>query len=211
MTGEAFLQAVRSALSGREIGGLADPGARQDRPLRPASVLVPLFEHEGEPGVLLLRRSDHLGKHAGQIAFPGGGRDACEDDLACALRESHEEVGLAPDAVEILGRLDRYATITSYLVSPYVGWLRRWPLELVPNPAEVAQILTVPIARLVEPGTLRVAMLERGGAARAVNFFAVDDHVIWGATARMLRQLLELALGRPLEPSGEVPWDKVRW
>jgi 8-oxo-dGTP pyrophosphatase MutT (NUDIX family) len=211
VTSAAFLQAVRAALEGREVGGLADPGAKQDRPLRPASVLVPIFEQEGEAGVVLLRRSDHLGKHPGQIAFPGGGREACEDELACALRESQEEVGIAPGDVEILGRLDRYATITDYLVSPFVGRLQRWPMELVADPGEVAAILTVPVAQLVAPGALRVASIERDGAARNVNFFAVGDHVIWGATARMLRQLLELALGRQLVPSGEVPWDKVRW
>jgi 8-oxo-dGTP pyrophosphatase MutT (NUDIX family) len=211
VTGEAFLHAVRSALAGREVGGLADPGATQDRPLRPASVLVPLYEEGGEAGVVLVRRSDHLGKHAGQIAFPGGGRESCEDELACALRESREEVGIVADDVEIIGRLDRYTTITDFLVSPFVGRLQRWPLELVADPHEVAAILTVPIPQLIEPGALRVASITRGGTARNVNFFAVGEHVIWGATARMLRQLLELALGRPLEPRGEVPWDKVRW
>ncbi len=211
MTGDAFLQAVREALEGREPGALADPGAKQDRPLRPASVLVPLYEQDGEAGVVLLRRSDHLGKHPGQIAFPGGGRETCEDELACALRESHEEVGIVARDVEIIGRLDRYATITDYLVSPFVGRLLRWPIELVADPGEVAAILTVPVRQLIEPGALRVATIERNGAPRTVNFFAVGEHVVWGATARMLRQLLELALGRPLEPRGEVPWDKVRW
>ncbi|WP_373047420.1 NUDIX hydrolase [Vulgatibacter sp.] len=209
MTADAFLEAVRHAVEGRAVGGLADAGADPERQLRPASVLIPLYEERGEPGVVLLRRSDHLGKHPGQIAFPGGGRDGCEDELACALRESQEEVGLRPEQVEILGRLDRYATITGYLVSPFIGRLRRWPLDLVPDPSEVAAILHVPIARLIEPGALRVSTF---GGTRTVNFFEWGgEHVIWGATARMLRQLLELALDRPLEPSGEVPWEKVRW
>jgi 8-oxo-dGTP pyrophosphatase MutT (NUDIX family) len=174
-------------------------------------VLVPLFEDRDGPGVLLLRRSDGLGRHAGQIAFPGGGRDAGEDELACALRETEEEVGLAREEVEILGALDRYATVTDFLVSPFVGRLRSWPAALVAAPDEVAAILPVSVARLVEPGTLRVAVRPTPVGERAVNFFDLGDEVIWGATAAMLRQLLELGLGRPLVPSGDVRWDKVRW
>lgn len=201
------LAAVRTALQGREVGDLSDLGGAQEVKLRPASVLVPLFEEGGEASILFVRRSDHLGKHPGQIAFPGGGRDLGEDELACALRETREEVGISPSRLEVLGRLDRYATITGYLVSPFVAKLA-WPSALVPDPNEVAEILRVPVAKLIEPGTLRVA---EAGRARPVNFFDVGEDVIWGITARMLRQLLELSLGRPLIPSGEVPWDKVRW
>ena len=208
MTDAAFLRSLREAMAGRQPGEMADPRAPEEA-LRPASVLIPLYEEAGETGIVFVQRSDHLGKHAGQIAFPGGGLDPCDvDDLACALRESQEEVALPPEEVEVIGQLDRYATITGYRISPFVGRLRHWPLELVPDPGEVAAILTVPVVRLIEPGALRVASL---GTGKAINFFDVGDHVIWGATARMLRQLLELALGRPLEPSGEVPWDKVRW
>ncbi len=200
------LTAIRAALANRDVGELSDPGALEG-PLRPASVLVPILEERGEAEILFVRRSDHLGKHAGQIAFPGGGRDPGEDDLACALRETTEEVGIEPAEVEVLGRLDRYATITGYQISPFVAKLA-WPVALRPDPGEVAAILRVPIARLVAPGTLRVA---EAGRSRPVNFFDVGEEVIWGVTARMLRQLLELQLGRPLIPSGEVPWDKVRW
>ncbi|HEY0838589.1 MAG TPA: CoA pyrophosphatase [Vulgatibacter sp.] len=205
MSAARDLDEIRAALEGREPGTLVDPYAPSS-PVRPASVLIPVYEDRGESHILLVRRSDHLGKHAGQIAFPGGGRDPGEDELGCALREAEEEVGILRAGVEILGRLDRYGTITGYLVSPFVARLD-WPCDLRPDPGEVAAVLQVPLARLVEPGTLRVAAGERG----AVNFFDVGDEVIWGATARMLRQLLELKLGRPLIPSGPVPWDKVRW
>lgn len=212
MRAEPFLAAIRQVLEDRPVGRLADPGApvvdAGGKPGRPASVLVPIFEDAGDLGIVFVKRSDHLGKHAGQIAFPGGGREPCEDELTCALREANEEVGLDPAQVEILGRLDRYTTVTGYLVSPFVGRLATWPLPLVPDPGEVAQILTVPVARLLEPGVLRVAGSATG---RVINFFAVGEEVIWGATARILRQLLELATGRALEPAGEVPWDKVRW
>lgn len=205
MSASRDLEEIRAALEDREPGSLVDPFAPPS-PVRPASVLVPVYEDRGEAHILFVRRSDHLGKHPGQIAFPGGGRDPGEDELDCALREAEEEVGILRSGVDILGRLDRYTTITGYLVSPFVAQLA-WPCELRPDPGEVAQVLHVPLARLVEPGTLRVADGQRG----VVNFFDVGEEVIWGATARMLRQLLELKLGRPLVPSGPVPWDKVRW
>lgn len=206
MSGSRELDAIRAALEGREPGFLPEPLA-PEKPLRPASVLVPLFEEEEQASVLLLRRSDHLGTHPGQIAFPGGGRDAGEDDLSCALRETHEEVGIEPSRVEILGRLDRHPTITGFLVSPFVARLR-WPTPIEIDPNEVAAVLMVPLRKLVQPGTLKVVETSRTGP---INFFEVGDEVIWGATARMLRQLLELWLGRPLIPQGEVPWEKVRW
>lgn len=186
-----------------EMKGIVDPST-----LRPASVLLPVYRAGSGSGIVFLRRSDHLGKHAGQIAFPGGGRDPCEDDVSCALREAREEVGLDPGEVEILGPLRRLPTVTGYVVSPFVGLLRRWPLPLVPDPSEVESIFTVPIERLVEPGVLRVATLE---GSREINFFDVGDDVIWGATAHILRGFLELALGKPLEAGHEIPWDKVRW
>ncbi|AKU92358.1 NUDIX hydrolase [Vulgatibacter incomptus] len=206
MSEEAGVASIRAALAGREVGVLTERGLSVEG-LRPASVLVPVYEDAQGAGIVLLRRSDHLGKHAGQIAFPGGGREPGETELDCALREAREEVGIDPERVEILGRLDRYPTITGYLVSPFVARLD-WPHRLEPDPEEVAAILYAPVARLIAPGTLRVAEASR---SHPVNFFALDDEVIWGATARMLRQLLELALGRPLVPSGEVPWEKVRW
>ncbi len=206
MSEDPRLSALRGALAARPPGHHGDIdglGARE------ASVLVPLFTAGGDLHVLLTRRADSLGQHAGQIAFPGGGRERGEDELACALREAQEEIALAPAEVEPVGLLDRYTTVSSYLVSPVVGLLRRWPLPLRPEPSEVAGILPVPFDALLARGALRVA--ERPGTGRIVNFFEVGDEVIWGATAAMLRQLVELATGRPLEPEGDVPWDKVRW
>lgn len=207
-----FSEDVRRVLAGREPGAHGDVGpGTDDTGLRAASVLVPLFEHAGDTGIVFVRRSEDLGAHAGQIAFPGGGRDTGEDELACALREAQEEIGLPPEQVEVIGRLDRYATITRYLVSPFVARLRQWPLPLAPDPREVAGILTVPVSRLTQPGALRTVTRETLAGPREINFFVVDEDVIWGATARMLRQMLELSLGRPLVPEGEVPWTKVRW
>jgi len=199
-----FFDALRDALAApRPPSPGEDPAT-----LRRAAVLAPFYEEGDAPGLILVERSGALGNHPGQIAFPGGARDPGEDDLACALRESREEIGLDPAEVEVLGRLAPRPTVTGFLVSPVVGRLRRWPVPFVPAPAEVASILTVPVARLVEPGVLRVATFEGG---RTVDFFDLGDHVVWGATARMIRELLERVLGRALEPGGEVPLDRVRW
>lgn len=204
MTGAEFFSAVRRGLAAGRI--VSEPEAEG---LTPASVLMPLFEEDGEVGLLFLRRSDRLGHHPGQIAFPGGRREGAEDDLTCALRETREEIGLAAEELEIFGKLGRRRTTTGFAVTPFVGRLLRWPVELRADPAEVAAVLPIPVRRLIEPGALRTASFTPAGPA--VDFFVVDDVVVWGATARMVRQLLELTLGRRLTPRGEVPWDKVRW
>ena len=205
-SGRELLHRLRTLLPGRPLGVAEIDG---DRPvLRRASVLVPIYEEEGEPTLLLVQRSADLGKHPGQLAFPGGGRDPGEDDLTCALREMREEIGISPNAVEVLGRLDPRPTYTGFLVSPFVGFLPEWPLPLLPEPGEVAGVLHVPMRRLLDPALLATHELQPG---RRVDFFHVDDEVIWGATARIVRELLELALGRRLEAAGSVPWEKVRW
>jgi 8-oxo-dGTP pyrophosphatase MutT (NUDIX family) len=211
---DGFLDALAAALRDRPIsvhGDLARAGAPAPAGARPASVVAPLYAGPEGPGVILLRKTEGLVPHSGQIAFPGGRRHPGEDELACALRETQEEIGLAPAHLEILGTLDRYATVTDYLIAPFVARLRSWPVPLVPDPHEVAAILSVPVARLLAPGTLRATVRETPVGPRTVNFFEIGDEVIWGATAAMLRQLLELAVGRPLVPEGDVPWDKVRW
>ncbi len=211
---DGFLDALATALRSRPItvhGDLAPPGAPIPPEARPSSVVIPIYEDAEGPGVIVVRRTEGLVPHSGQIAFPGGKRKPDEDELTCALRETREEIGLGPEFLEPLGSLDRYATITGYLISPFVARVRAWPLPLVADPHEVAAILPVPIERLLEPGTLKTATRETPAGPRVLNFFEVGDEVIWGATAAMLRQLLELAVGRPLEPRGEVPWDKVRW
>lgn len=215
----AFLAAIREALSRRE------PPRPEDSPLasllswhgrarayegkiRYASVLVPLYERGDDVEAVFLRRSETLDLHPGQIAFPGGGRDPAESDLACALREAEEEVSLPPTQVRILGRLDPCPTNTGYLISPFVGEVLVPPTQLRPDPGEVHSIFTVPLSALLEPGSLREAP---GPSGLTLDFFVHGDLVIWGATARMLRQLLELATGAPLVAKGEVPWEKVNF
>jgi 8-oxo-dGTP pyrophosphatase MutT (NUDIX family) len=214
LTADDFLAAVEAALRDRPVsvhGDLAAFGAPVPERARPSSVVIPLYEGDEGPGVIVLRKTEGLVPHSGQIAFPGGRKKPDEDELACALRETREEIGLVPEHLELLGRLDSYATVTNYLIAPFVARVRSWPAPLVADPLEVAAILPVPVSRLLAPGTLKIAVRDTPAGPRVVNFFEVGDEVIWGATAAMLRQLLELALGRPLSPHGEPPWDKVRW
>ena len=142
-----------------------------------AAVLVPLFERDGEAHVWLARRPKSMRSHAGQVAFPGGKRDAADPSLLdTALRESHEELGIARASVDVLGALDDIFTITGFAVSPWVGWLAP-DVEPVPNAAEVARVFAAPLrAFLDEP---RGILPWRG--------WTVDGELVWGATAAIVR------------------------
>jgi 8-oxo-dGTP pyrophosphatase MutT (NUDIX family) len=155
-----------------------------------AAVLVPLFLVGDEPHVVLTRRRDDLRRHAGEISFPGGRQDPEDADLcATALREAHEEIGLAPDGVELIGALQPTPTIaTNYAVYPFVGLIepgQAWR----PAEAEVAAVLELPLQALRD-GYGRRRMLRRGVPFRT-DTYVVDDHLVWGATARMLADLFD--------------------
>jgi len=170
-------------------------------PQAPASVLVPLVERAGALSVLLTRRSAHLRDHAGQISFPGGRQeDSDADAVAAALREAHEEVGLAPARVEVLGTLPVYTTITAYRVTPVVALLRPG-FALAPDPFEVAEVFEVPLAYLMTPAHHQRHEFEAAGVRRQFLSMpwtaagvdgAARRYFIWGATAAMLRNLYGL-------------------
>src|SRR5262245_31124439 len=141
-----FPERVRRLLAARQ------PWRANDPTLQPASVLLPLFRGEpgGPPALWLVRRSDDLRRHGGQVALPGGKHDPDDADLlATALRESHEEIGLMPAAVDVLGALDDYATHTGFVITPYVGWVKD-PFIPEPRAAEVARVFAVPLATFQE-------------------------------------------------------------
>lgn len=162
---------------------------------RGAAVLAPIYEHDGEAHVVLTRRSAALRSHSGEVSFPGGGRDGDEPLLDTARREAHEEIGLEPSLVDIVGELDHLSTMTSgsYIV-PFIGILPRRP-ELVASPAEVDAILHVPLAELLDPTVYREERWHLFGADRPIYFFELYGDTVWGATAAMLRQFLGLATG----------------
>lgn len=174
-----------------------NPGFEPAGTLRPAAVLVPLVERDDGLTVLLTRRTDHLHHHAGQISFPGGRVDPDDEGpVHTALRETEEEVGLAGDAVDIVGRLDDYVVRTGFLVTPVVGFVAP-PFEVQPDMFEVAEVFEVPLGFIMDPGNHRREYREINGVRR--HFYAIpyNDYYIWGATAGMLRNLVEL-LSRPV-------------
>jgi 8-oxo-dGTP pyrophosphatase MutT (NUDIX family) len=161
-------------------------------PLIRAAVLVPIVDR-GEPFLLFAQRSDRVGQHAGQISFPGGRVDAGDrDDLHTALREAEEEIGLPPSVVEPLGALDDTETFaTQFVITPWVGVVRA-PVVWQPDGHEIDKVIEVPVAALLARGCFRVERWARNGVTRDVYFYDYRSTTIWGATARILKQYLDL-------------------
>jgi len=165
---------------------------------RPAAVLLLLYHDRGTERLLLTRRTDTVEHHKGQISFPGGGVHAGDHDLSVtALRETWEEVGVRPEHVEILGRLDDIITISNYHVAPFVGVLHHTPYEFISSPIEVAEVLEPPLDHLLDEDNLELETFSVDGVVRLMPAYHFDGHRIWGATARMLQELLELLRGSP--------------
>ena len=168
---------------------------------RRAAVLVPIFEEEGEAWVVLTRRSQHLRAHKGEVSFPGGRQDEGETLVEAALREAREEIALDTRDVEIVGELDHLATLSSNSsVVPFVGILPGRPLSLEPNPHEVEAVLMVPLSELLLDEVFRTEMWAWQDATglvgdRPSHFFDLYGDTIWGATGRMLVNLLCVVLG----------------
>jgi 8-oxo-dGTP pyrophosphatase MutT (NUDIX family) len=173
---------------------------------RPAGVLVPVYEGlDGELRVILTRRPWEMRSHSGEVSFPGGGQDPEDIDIeATALREAWEEIGLPAHHVEIIGQLDPLATMSSGAhISPFVGVVHGVP-ELVPAPREVAAILHVPFGELLDDEVFHEELwapitgmdpFPAFDGRRPMYFFDLIGDTVWGATARMLVQLLRIATG----------------
>ena len=171
---------------------------------RAAAVLIPIVA-EPEPTLLFTVRTETLPSHKGQISFPGGSVDSSDRTTeAAALRESKEELGLDPSSVRILGELDTVLTyVSGYIVSPFVGWIDA-PPSLSPNPAEVAEVLRIPLAQLTEelradPG------FSYGGRTYPTEAWIWRGSVIWGLTARLLRLFFDLLAEAGLAEAPEAP------
>jgi 8-oxo-dGTP pyrophosphatase MutT (NUDIX family) len=164
-----------------------------DRKLRPAGVLVAIHETSAGPVVYLTKRSSALKHHPGQIAFPGGKQDEGDDDVtAAALREAWEEIGLAPDNVEVLGTLPSHETVTSFTVTPVVAQVRQG-FTPVAEPGEVEEVFAVPLSHLLTPMNFHVQSRRWRGRQRRYYTVPFGPYYIWGATARILRSLADAA------------------
>jgi 8-oxo-dGTP pyrophosphatase MutT (NUDIX family) len=177
------------------LGAALDPEPRHEPPRgdRLAAVLVPIVHGDA---VVFTRRTEELPRHPGEISFPGGIRhDEDASSLATALREAEEELGIEPAAVDVLGALPPVHTFVSgILIVPFVGVLADGP-SFRPNPGEIAEVLTFPLDALAAAET--EVEWRRGGGVYRGYAYEMGDHTIWGATARILRSLLEIAAGPP--------------
>jgi len=181
-----FGELVRVALAEHQTARLDDPE------LVCAAVLIPLLFKNGEWHVLLTQRTDTVEHHKGQISFPGG---ACEpqdvDRLATALRETSEEVGVPPGAVQVLGSLDDMPTISSFLITPYVGIIPH-PFVYHLNRREVAAAVEVPLSFLRDPAHVRMEQRVYEGRTYDLWFWDYGPYTIWGVTGLILKRFLDL-------------------
>jgi 8-oxo-dGTP pyrophosphatase MutT (NUDIX family) len=176
-----------------------EPAAVADEP-RQAAVLAGVVSRSDGDYLLFIRRADNLGQHPGQMGFPGGGREPSDADLrATALREAEEEIGLRPEEAEIAGRIDDIRTVSEYAVRPFVGHVP--DRAYVPDGREVAEVVPLPVAGLTDLDNYESERRDHPhyGEIR-LHFFRVDGYTVWGATGRMLVQLLELATGWEMPP-----------
>ncbi len=180
-------QRLKQALSRRQKHQIT--GAK----LVPSAVLVPIYNKEGQYYILFTQRTERVKEHKGQISFPGGAFQKGDKTLVdTALRESAEEIGLAPGEVKILGELDDTVTTTSnYIVSPFVG-LIPWPYRFKVDGWETGEIIEVPISALLDKGSLRQETKIIDGQAVTSYSYHYQGRVIWGATARILHQFLDI-------------------
>lgn len=171
------------------------PEARAEWDARPAAVLIPLYREDSAWRLLFTRRTEEVESHQGQVSFPGGLVEDTDTDVEdAALREAWEEIGLQPEEVEILGKLAPMFTVTQFRITPVVG-LIQWPFELRLQRTEVARAFGVPIEWLSEAANLeteyRKPMIP-GPEIPVYHFKPYDGEVIWGATARITLDFLEL-------------------
>jgi 8-oxo-dGTP pyrophosphatase MutT (NUDIX family) len=202
-------EALRGPLPGlaAQMGMAPIPRPGTERILDPsldcrrAGVLVLFYPCDAALCLVLTRRTDEVDSHRGQISFPGGSTDPGEDAAATALREAHEELGVDPARVEVLGQLSPlYIPPSGFCVYPVVAYAAERP-EFVPNAAEVAEVLEVSLAHLLDPATRGEEIWPIRGADVRVPFYRVGHHKVWGATAMMLCELLALLHMRDTDPS----------
>jgi 8-oxo-dGTP pyrophosphatase MutT (NUDIX family) len=190
-----MIENIRERLDNYESGRLSEPHFDQ-RDV--AAVLIPVIDADS-PSVLLTLRASALGSHAGEVAWPGGRQDLEDESLlVTALRETHEEIGVRPAQVEVVGELRPFISKFGLLVTPFVGVLQD-PVDLVPNPDELEAVFTVPIDYLLDDPRTQTDIIERHGERHVVPVYHYDGFKIWGLTSMILREFLNGALGAGIE------------
>ena len=185
-TTEPTIEAVRQTLSGREKRSV------NDESLVPAAVMVLLYRKDGEYCLLLNKRTEDVEHHKGEISFPGGARDPEDRDFRdTALRETHEEMGITPADVTVLGELDDVATRSRFGVRVFVGTIP-YPYPFKPSSVEIAEVLEVPVRGLLDPDNRRQEVRWMNGKTAKQYCYAFENHLIFGATAQIVKQFLDL-------------------
>ncbi len=166
--------------------------------LTPAAVLLPLHRDQGEDYLLFTRRTETLRHHKGQISFPGGKFDLEDQQMMqTALRENQEELGIEPSDVKLLGSMAPFETITHYNLYPIIGRFD-WPYTLDPNPAEISQVIRVPLRHLLDPANYRLEQKRYQDRDYPIHYFDFLPHIIWGITGQILFEFFEyLLLAQP--------------
>jgi 8-oxo-dGTP pyrophosphatase MutT (NUDIX family) len=183
-----WLAEIRAKLADRTLQGVA-PSIDHKR----AGVLVPMFVKEKELWVLFTKRSDKLLTHRGQVSFPGGAFETGDRDLKdTAVRETEEELGLERKQIVLLGKLSPIITSTNYYVEPYVAAIPH-PVEFKPSPDEIEALWEIPVSALMTPTAVEERAFE--GSDRPVLFYHYGQKTVWGATARILSELLDVLAG----------------
>lgn len=176
-------------------------GDRTDSPpthppeLTPAAVLIPLVRSRSDRTIVFTRRAPDLDAHPGQMSFPGGRFEPADSDLLqTGLRETEEELGVATDDIDVIGRIDPIETVTGFFVLPYVATVPPGPYE--PDPDEVDEVVTIPVSAFTDERHYELEHLDHPDSDRTrVHYFHVDGYTVWGATAAILVDYLELTEG----------------
>ncbi|MFW6284434.1 MAG: NUDIX hydrolase [Desulfosalsimonas sp.] len=178
---------IRNILARHQPQNVQSPGRK------PASVLIPFYPLPEGLSLVLMKRPDYPGVHGDQISFPGGGKEKEDrDDLETALRETHEEIGVKPEHVDVWGALSTQQTVTSkYRITPFVGSIP-YPYEFRPDSREVERLILIPFSRLLAPETYTYGTYNWKGLEFESDLYRYGNDTIWGLTARILNNLITL-------------------
>jgi 8-oxo-dGTP pyrophosphatase MutT (NUDIX family) len=185
--GDATLETIQRILSATPARTLDDPA------LTASAVVLLLYPKDGQENLLLNKRTQEVAFNKGEICFPGGAQDRGDANLkATALRECQEEMGIRPEDVTLVGELDNTSTRAGFAIHPFVGTIP-YPYTFRPNSREVAAVLEVPLSHLLDPRNVREeARVQPDGSVAKAHSYAFQEHLIYGATARILTQFLSL-------------------